>query len=78
MHFGKHSTACDEMFDLIQPIIGFDIDERAFVFLQAGDGYVLTWDSDLCVRNTPVDKIIEEYNSLGRILDEDDLLSISI
>lgn len=78
LHFGKHSTACDKMFDIIRPIIGFEIDENAFVFLQAGDGYVLTWDSNLCVRYTPVDKIIEEYNSSERTLDLDDLLKISI
>ncbi len=78
MHFGKHSIACDEMLELVKPLILIYGIDNAFVFLQAGSGYVLTWELNNSVVSTPVDKIIEDYNSLGRLLDGDDLLSISI
>jgi|GEM_PF-3152551 len=77
-HLEKHSSTCDDMLVLIRPLISFDLDPNDCVFYQTGDGYCLSWESKRNATNTPVFAIINQFYSLGRTLDEDDLLTISI
>lgn len=78
IHLEKHSSTCDDMLELIRPLISFELENNDCVFHQTGDGYCLSWESKRSASNTPVFAIINHFNAIGRTLDEDDLLSISI
>lgn len=83
-YYQKHSNKCDEIFQLISPMIEIDKDSHAIhIFRQAGDGYVLSWEGkniygDNSSFNTPIENIIEEYESQKQPLSAEELREINI
>lgn len=77
MYYGKHDSVCNQMFDLIKPMLQFPMpyDGQA-VFLQT-DGYVLL-TPELGAKNTPVKNIINWFEKTGQLIDEDILHTLSV
>lgn len=76
-YYGKHDSVCNEMFDLIKPMLQFPMPfEGQTVFLQT-DGYVLL-TPELGSKNTPIRNIINWYEKTGELIDEEILHTLSI
>lgn len=75
---GIMESACSELLQMILKKINIDDDHMIHVFIQDGDGLVLAWEGRRGSMNTPVDSIFWLFNKEKRILNEEDLLSISI
>lgn len=55
-----------------------NLNDTSHVFIQNGDGLVLVWGNRFSTHNAPIDSIIDLYLETGKLLTEEDLLSISI
>lgn len=83
-YYQKYSNKCDEIFQLISPMIEIDKDSYAtHIFRQPGDGYILAWEGkdiygDNSSFNTSIENIIEEYESQRQPLSAEELREISI
>lgn len=78
--FGTLDGVCSEIFWYIEEMVDLPDWDTAHVFIQDGDGLVLSWESAErnAVVNTPVDHIITNYRITREPLTEDELLNISI
>ena len=75
-YWEKHNSVCAQIFELISPMLDFPLpDENDFVMRQIGDGYVYV---NIDGRNVPVDKIIQLFESEGKLITEDDLKEMAI
>lgn len=83
-YHNKYLSKCDEIFQLISPMIEIDKDSHTtHIFRQQGDGYVLSWEGknifgDNSSFNTPIENIIEEYERQREPLSAEELREISI
>lgn len=78
--FNIMDGACSEILRIISPMIDISDPYGMHVFIQDGDGLVLSWESCRGVSNTPIRSIMSLFYEAGNSvkLDEADLLSISI